>query len=454
MQDVRSSQDEVARLQGALDEERAKIVALEDENDVLAEANVLLERELAALRLELASMKSSQPIGVAASPQPPPPPLAELRFDGCNGGYASEIKLRIENACGGMNVLSLSFCRGTEENEELLACGGTDNAVSVYKLSGELVGRVPLSAPVLKLCAFDSFVAASLMDGGVAVINLRTSNLAVTAVKDHGKYVVAIGWRQDGRLLASASYDKSVNLYSVALPTDGAAPKMEKKVTVRVDSTPEAILFAPAPLPAPLPSSSTTPHEGWELIIAARDTKDLIYLSCSDEDLHEAGAGGLPRRRLVSLNESAWDDHVSFAPLSLALTPNAKHLLVATDHHVHFLTALGDSARVRVFVGHSCGEYGKPRVAFSPCGRFLYSNSEGEGSILVYDVSSCSLLRTMRGAHGAAVKDLSSSESGLLASGGFDRAVVLWSSSSNSASASDSAAALEGAGAGGRGDGR
>lgn len=38
-------------------------------------------------------------------------------------------------------------------------------------------------------------------------------DVPVTTFKDHSKYVVAVKFSSDGRYLATASHDKSVNLY-------------------------------------------------------------------------------------------------------------------------------------------------------------------------------------------------------------------------------------------------
>ena len=109
--------------------------------------------------------------------------------------------------------------------------------------------------------------------------------------------------------------------------------------------------------------------------------------------------------RQVSLNAQEWDTHVSFTALHLCASPCGRYLVVATDKNMHVMLVAGSSLRVRTFAGHSCGDYGKPRLSFDPSGRYLFSNSEAESDVYVYSVASERAATVLQG-HRGVVRDV------------------------------------------------
>jgi len=96
-------------------------------------------------------------------------------------------------------------------------------------------------------------------------------------------------------------------------------------------------------------------HESdYELVIGLRDCAYLLYVDCATF-----------ATRKVSVNENAWDEHVSFTPLYLTPSPDQKYLLIATDTHLHIVVRVGTHERVCVLCGHESGEYGKPIVSWA-----------------------------------------------------------------------------------------
>lgn len=422
--------EELCRLRLEVVEERARRVELEEENDLLALANVQLQNELAVFRkasggrgpagLSAAGFRTSA-AGVAgddgeAGNNGNDGGVPLLGFDG-DGRFANQAKCVIDNACGSMNVLSVSFCNASSSADaaELVACGGTDNCVSVYDIeTAAQVSKFSLTAPILMLDSFGCLLACSMMDGGVALINLGSGD--VRHLKDHSKYVVGVRWSPDGRYLASVSHDKSVHLYRVVLK-DGDLESIEKHNALRLAVTPESCFFARVPAHEHEHEQEGEVQEAsrFELVIALRDTNHLIYMDC------ETFA-----QRHVSLNENAWDTHVSITPLFLLPSPDMQCVLVATDKNMHFLTRLGKSKRLKVYAGHNCGDYGKPKVAFDATGQYIYSNSENDSSVFVYDVNSTSIVGKLSG-HKNIIKDVCCSrKSRIVATASFDHTVIVW----------------------------
>eukprot|EP01034_Spumella_vulgaris_P025000 gene25000-31403_t len=222
----------------------------------------------------------------------------------------------------------------------------------------------------------------------------------VTSFKDHTKYVVAVKFSADGEYLATASHDKSVNVYH----RNATSGDFEKTKTIQFLHTPEALLFALNSTPAATPSSgedvdssavpvSTASLSKFELIIGLRGVGHLVYL---DSDSFE--------QRLVSLNENEWDTHVSFTPLHLSTSPDGKLLLIATDKSLHFVVKIGTSHRVRTLAGHCCGDYGKPSVAWDCTGGYIFCNSDEDSAVFVYSLASERVVDRLSRAHKGIVR--------------------------------------------------
>lgn len=151
-----------------------------------------------------------------------------------------------------------------------------------------------------------------------------------------------------------------------------------------------------------------------ELIIALRDSSELVYMNCVDFT-----------QRQISLNERAWDSHPSFVPLQLSLSPDRRHLLIATDKSMHIVLQLGTNTRVRTLAAHSMGEFSKPRVCWDVTGCYIYCNSDSDNAVYVYSMVSERVVSKLSG-HTGSVRDVAI-HNRCLASCSFDKSVILWS---------------------------
>ena len=192
---------EALRLELANERERRR--ALDEECDSLAMANCLLTEELNALRRRSSVLSHRR--GSATQSE-------EVVISAGDGNFAKVEKLKIANAAGGSNVLSVCFLEITPE-EQVIVCGGADKIVFGYTKSGEQLFQHELSAPVLSLASHEGLLAISCMDGSHAILN--AANQQLQTFHEHSKYIVFIRWSTSGRFLATACYDKSVRIYSI-----------------------------------------------------------------------------------------------------------------------------------------------------------------------------------------------------------------------------------------------
>jgi WD40 repeat protein len=132
-----------------------------------------------------------------------------------DGKYPCLPNLRIENASGTMNSLSVSY--GSREGSvlDVILCGGVDKTLRVFDLQGEPLRQLEFSAPILAIDTSGSLVSCSLMDGGHVLVNLSTPSADPEIYRTHNKYVVGTGWSSDGKYLYTCSHDKSVALFNV-----------------------------------------------------------------------------------------------------------------------------------------------------------------------------------------------------------------------------------------------
>ena len=150
-------------------------------------------------------------------------------------------------------------------------------------------------------------------------------------------------------------------------------------------------------------------------IVSLRDTYNLIYINVETFEQH-----------FVSMNENDWDTHCSFSALHLSLSPNNQYLAISTDKNSIIVYKINSSERVRIFVGHNCGEYGKPRIAWDTSSQYLYCNSDGEHWIYIYSLFTEKVVSRLTG-HNGIVKDVKCHPiNRQIVSGSFDHSVIVW----------------------------
>eukprot|EP01038_Epipyxis_sp_PR26KG_P006948 gene6948-9502_t len=400
---------EIDRLKTELKVEREMRIKLEDECDLLALANEDLRNELLCLK-EGGSNANVVPIA-----------STNFSLESMNGkaDHTSVVLLdeigtdtvlnfqqisRIVDAHSCKNVLSISYIYNILLPNGIIGdgilSGGVDNCITLRSndnnsIKMEETGNFPviwslkLSAPVLTIDVNQRLIGCGLMDGKIYVIDLdifkfNQSNFdlsdpsvtfdGIVKYADHSKYVISIKWNNDGTMLATASYDRTVHLYSRREDNS-----LEKLRFLEFQTCPESIAFT-----SPFINNN---NEDNDLIIGLRDVSFLIYVNIHSFIQQE-----------ISLNENNWDTHVSFTPLQLAVSPNSQYLLVSTDKDMIIIYKIKTNQRIRLLCGHICGQYSKPIAIWDPTSRFIICNSDDDSSsIIIYSLSKARIVEKLRG---------------------------------------------------------
>jgi WD40 repeat protein len=202
------------------------------------------------------------------------------------------------------------------------------------------------------------------------------------------------------------------------------------------ENTPESLAFMRAPSsPSTSSSSAATAADVssntesvetvLELIVGLRGVSYLTYYSFPSDSFPLPTTAPFPARP-ISLNVNDWDTHVSFTPLYLSPSPNHKYLLVATDHHQLYLYKHGTNKRLKVLVGHNCGEYGKPVVVWDPTSSYCFINSEEEHGVYVYSIARETMIERLS-AHKGLVRSLSyHPQHPYLVTASYDKSLIIW----------------------------
>jgi WD40 repeat protein len=261
-----------------------------------------------------------------------------------------------------------------------------------------------------------------------------SSASSVCALRKHNKYAVCIKFSPDGRLAASLAYDRTVAIYErvsadsvggadliYAFDCAAAARPCAWRHVASYDfvNTPESLVFLPSPSAAggagdsaafgvfdkaSVSSGGDCASDGngpsssgaWRLVVAVRGCRHLQSLPTS---------APYTASNFMSVNEASWDSHVGLTALLLSSSPDFRYLTVCTDKNFHFVVdvsfsastwehelGLADAAaapesrskRLALLVGHACGEYGKPALAWDPFSPHCYGNSEDGTHLMVW----------------------------------------------------------------------
>ncbi|OWY98582.1 hypothetical protein PHMEG_00030618, partial [Phytophthora megakarya] len=214
-----------------------KIHDLTDEIELLAEANRLLQEKSP----HQASQETASLLQVPDELLLPGPELAIRQL------------VALDNVHSFGNLLSVS---AHATRPEIVASGGADKCVCVHDWqTGKKLCTLTTSGPVLAL-AFnpnkeyaDYFVAAG-MDAKHALYRLEQdgdewSVATVREFHDHSRHgAFKLAWSADGRLFATGSSDKSLNIYQCSQLGDGGREEVEKIQSFYFNGTVEALAFA------------------------------------------------------------------------------------------------------------------------------------------------------------------------------------------------------------------
>eukprot|EP00644_Phytophthora_capsici_P013984 jgi/Phyca11/539192/estExt2_Genewise1Plus.C_PHYCAscaffold_30049 len=416
---------ENARLQAALQalQERydhlnastnKQIQDLTDENEILAEANRLL--------LE----KQEQ-----GHQNPPKDPQSLLQVPDKLLLPGPELTIHqlvaLDNVHSFGNLLSVST---HATRPEIVVSGGADKCICVHDWkTGEKLCGLSTSSPVLSLAfnptrEYANYFVAGGMDARHALYRLVHQGEewridTVAEFHDHNRHgAFKLAWSNDGRMFATGSSDKSLNIYQclqlVERGGEGGSEQIEKIKSFYFNGTVEAMVFAPE-------VNGDKDTSGELLVIAVRDDCYVHYVDCST----------LEKER-VNMNPDGIE-HVSYTIMDLSLSPSGKYLLAATDSNRNFIFSIKQNLALRSFYGHKAGPYSQPRAVWHPSEKYVISNNEESGAVFIWSIASERVVESFD-AHDGLVRDLvcpvttSSSGAPMLVTVSYDKRLKVWES--------------------------
>jgi len=293
------------------------------------------------------------------------------------------------------NVIAVKF---NPHDENMMASGGGSAVIVLSDLEGNEIKTMTTGGSRGALMSLDfhpqapNLLLSSFMDGSHALSDIETGDV-VQQFKDHQKFVTKVAWSLCGTLFASCSHDRSVHIYSADEHGHWTISHTHK-----FEAIPESICFAES-----------------FLVVSVRDDHRLHYIE-------------LATSQVIYQNTSTveGDTHVWCSVLDLTLDPSRKYVLACTDQSKNVLMPFnGPSKHVRSFYGAVNDQLSTPRASWSPDGRHLYCTSQ-DHTVLVWDVSNQAMLNRLKG-HTKNVRGIDHHRTKpLLASCGFDKAIVMW----------------------------
>jgi WD40 repeat protein len=318
-------------------------------------------------------------------------------------------------------------CCSLSYDDTILATGGVDQTVALVQWGPALGGtpdataaivkenvvRVACGAPVVAVEFARTrrlpFCVAGCMDGTVHVIHIETlptgglvtKEIAAGTIK-HGRYVRTIAWASDDTLFATSSADGHVQVHKIVwngLEIENI--RIEKLQTLNLSAPVESMCF----------------HKG-TLVCYARGTPFLSYFDLSkDFELTKLNLNRGP-------GFAAAFDHVSFCVMHMV--PRGDYLALATDTSRNIIIEFETGKQIRNLYGHTNDGFSQPKVAWSRNGQYLYGNTQDGSSMVVWDISTASIVDRLEG-HDNPIRDLfSSPTSDTVITTSFDKKTLIW----------------------------
>jgi WD40 repeat protein len=277
---------------------------------------------------------------------------------------------------------------------------GQNSDCNVKKYSATVV----LDAPVVSVASVDIrrgvvVIAAGLMNGRVVLVTVSTRLVLTLSVQDsslsqpprHSKYVTALAWgnslHNDTVWLASSSADGTIHV-STVVPQSRENDEDDDAMMTQIAATHCKSLHFDEAVPCLCWCQGT-------IYAYVRGTPHLTCIQLPTDSSSSLQDYVITK---LHLNAHPLDDHVSFAVLQLQPSPNGRFLAAATDANRHVIidVSLPQASRiVQNLYDHDADAYSSPKVAWSTNGLYLYSNTQHDARLLVYEIASGRVVATL-----------------------------------------------------------
>ena len=339
-----------------------------------------------------------------------------------DGTYTKSKAVLLNELHGHSNPL----CCSLSYDDTILATGGADQNLALVQWGAALgdnsaitnsngimdkVVRIPCGAPVIAVdfgrTRRSPFCVAGCMDGSVHVIHIETycgllaaKEIAAGTIK-HTRYVRTVAWAPDQTMFATSSADGFVQVHSIVWNGLDDNIQIEKVQTLNLSAPVESMCF----------------HKR-TLVCYVRGTPFLSYFDTSND-------WALTKQ---SLNRgpgfAGGFDHVSFCVMDMA--PRGDYLALATDTSRNIIIEFDTGRQIRNLYGHKNDGFSQPKIAWSRNGQYLYGNTQDGPAMVVWDISTTSIVDRLEG-HGSNIRDIFSSQlSDTVVTTSFDKKTHIW----------------------------
>lgn len=250
---------------------------------------------------------------------------------------------------------------------------------------------------------YGCLLASGSWDGTVNVWDVAKGS-KVRTLSEHRDPIKTVAFSPDGRLIASGSADNTIKLWEVVRLRDSVISSYQTLSGLDGHKgSVEAVAFSPCTKREP---SGTTCIE-WDRLLASGSWDRTIKVWKVDTGSVESTLAG----------------HAD-SVYSVAFSPDGKFLASGSADHTIKLWDIANKKEVRTFSGHNDPVYS---VAFSPDGKLLASGSaDGKvGIVILWEVATGKIQKSF--GHDRPVKAVAFSFDGkLLAAGSIGNTIKLW----------------------------
>ena len=274
-------------------------------------------------------------------------------------------------------------------NGQIIATGGTDKTIKIWKFDGTLLKTIKAHDAVVWKVRFSqdgNIIASASVDGTIKLWNLDGS--LIKTFKGHQGAIWDIAFSPDGKTIASASADTTVRLWKL----NNNCTKLECNIsTLKAHQAGVTSIAFNADGSMLVTASFDKTIKLWKL-----DVKDRIYHVFKSFKGHASSIMGI------------------------ALSPDGKTIASGSDDKTIKLWRL-DGTEISTLKGH---ESGITAVSFSHNGKVLVSTSSDK-TIKIWGIKGV-LLNTFK-KHNARILDIAiSPNDNVIASASLDGSVKLW----------------------------